>query len=250
MSTVSITERRAVFGFPDIWDEVYTAYEDDFRAIDALLETANKVIAAAPQSQEDVQELLRVFTKINSEAMRDVLILAGNKRGTGAMKIVRTMFETSITAEYLEKNPAEVQDYFDFAHVGTRRSAQGVAPGKLTSEQMKEVEANYEGVKGRFTNSKGRIRNSWSAKTLKEMANELNRTALYELIYGASSDLSHVNVMGVIAHELDWTKESLRTAHGCLLQTVCSLFNVSRIEDLRGRINSSIADFERVRGLK
>jgi hypothetical protein len=33
------------------------------------------------------------------------------RRGVGAMKVARSRFEVSITAEYLEKNPAETDLY-------------------------------------------------------------------------------------------------------------------------------------------
>jgi hypothetical protein len=55
---------------------------------------------------------MRALTSINVTSMSDVLILTGNGRGTGAMKVARSMYEVSVTAEYLEKNPNEADPLF------------------------------------------------------------------------------------------------------------------------------------------
>lgn len=219
-------DKTAVFGFPDIWEQAYKAYEHIFRAIDKLAELTVKVIDATVGCQEDVQQVLRALTQVNSGGMSDVLILAGNKRGSGAMKVARSMFEVSITAEYLEKNPKASHDYLDFTYVLVWRWVQN-SPGKLTASEKQRSEAEFNRVKARFTNSKGRVQNNWSARSLKEMADAIGRTALYEVIYGAGSMLHHVNPLGLIGHEADWVAEGLRIAHGSLLQTVCSLYNTS-----------------------
>jgi hypothetical protein len=59
-------DKLAVFGFPRVWDEVYKAYEDIFRAIDKLTEVTSKVIAATEGCQEDVQQVLRALTQVTS----------------------------------------------------------------------------------------------------------------------------------------------------------------------------------------
>ena len=56
-------------------------------------------------------EVLRALTSVNNAGMTDVVILTGNRRGVGAMKVARSMFEVSITAEFLRKNPAETDLY-------------------------------------------------------------------------------------------------------------------------------------------
>lgn len=219
-------DKTAVFGFPGVWHEVFKSYEQIFRAVDKLTELTGKVIDATAGCQEDVQQVLRALTQVNSGGMNDVLILAGNKRGSGAMKVARSMFEVSITAEYLEKNPKASHDYLDFTYVLVWRWVQN-SPGKLTASEMQRSEAEYNRVKARFTNSKGRVQNNWSTRSLKEMADAVGRTALYEVMYRAGSMLHHVNPLGLIGHEADWIAEGLRIAHGSLLQTACSLYNVS-----------------------
>jgi len=47
----------------------------------------------------------------------EVIVLCGNGCGAGAMKVVRGMYEAQWTAEYLRRNPNEVDDYLDFLKI-------------------------------------------------------------------------------------------------------------------------------------
>jgi hypothetical protein len=61
------------------------------------------LIKATQDDKSDLVEVLRALTSVNDAGMTDVVILTGNQRGVGAMKVARSMFEVSITAEYLGK---------------------------------------------------------------------------------------------------------------------------------------------------
>jgi hypothetical protein len=157
------------------------------------------------------------------------------------------MFEVSLMAEYLENNPREALDYLDFAVVLAWRWEQKYSSGKLTPKQIQEAEAEYNRVSPRFTDSKGKVRNNWTTKTIKQIADEIGRSDLYNLVYSLASALHHVNSAGLIAHELDWVAESLRVAHGSFLQTLASLFNVSDIGNLSVKIKAAVSGFDSLR---
>lgn len=60
--------------------------------------------------------------------------------------------------------------------------------------------------------------------------------------------LHHVNVGGLIGHEMNWDAEALRIGHGALLQTVATLYNVHNTTGtgFGEKINGLIKDFDRV----
>jgi hypothetical protein len=145
------------------------------------------------------------------------------------MKIVRGMFETSILAEYLRRNPNEVSDYVDFGAVLAWRrlhTLKGEKRDKMTSEQVKRLEDEYDSVKARFTTN-GRERNNWTTKSLRKMAEELSRSESYNLVYGLACSLHHANFEGLLGyHEMKngklemtgppslvWTGAALVAAH-------------------------------------
>lgn len=235
-------EQSAVFGFPSFWDETYQTHQDVFRAIDRLTGIADQITLAALGSSDELKQVLCALTQVSSTAMRDVIILAGNRRGTGAMKVARSMFEVALTAEYLEKHPRDVNDYLDFSTIRSyeweRRHSE------LSAEQATQLEAEFRSVKSRFTNAKGQLRKTWTTKSIKDIADELGRSDLYEIMYAAASDIHHVNVVGLISHEFDWLIESLRVAHGSLLQTVTSLYNVCQFPDFAKKVKDALAEFD------
>lgn len=242
-------EPRAIFGLTDIWDSIFKQHEADFRSIGDLRSVARELISATKDSTQELVQVLNALTQICSETMFDVLLLAGNNRGAGAMKIARGMFEISVICAYLEKNPNEVEAYLAFSKVEAWRHLQAVEkydPGVVSLELMKQAESEYNLVKSRFLNAAGRVQFRWTSKTIRQMAGHIGILNIYEIAYGPASELHHMPLTGIIAHELDWLREALFVSHGSLLQAVVSLYNVhdETATDLRGRINDVVADFK------
>jgi uncharacterized protein DUF5677 len=108
------------FGFEDFWPQASKEYADVFHVIARLIAVVNEALEAAEKKRSGLLELSVIsLVRATGFAMNDVLILCGNGSGISAMKIVRGMFETSILAEYLRRNPNEISDYVDFGG-GTR----------------------------------------------------------------------------------------------------------------------------------
>ena len=242
----------AIFAFPAVWDEVFKEYADVYRAIDKVQLIVPDLIKATQDDKSELMVVLRSLTSANDMSMTDVVILTGNRRGVGSMKIARSMFEVSITAGYLEKNPAATDLYLDFTHITSWRYVQGyerMYPGEVSAEHKREAEAQYNRVKGKFEKN-GKVRNNWSGKDLKEMAEAIgpDRADLYDIVYRLGSDLHHVSIMGLIGHELKWEAEALRVGHGTLLQTLVSLYNAYHKAgtEFRDRIDELAKEFDRV----
>jgi len=245
-----MNDPRAVFGFPNVWDETFRAYEPRFRAIDKLQALSSELVSATNDHKQKLVNILNVLTQISTRSMTDIVILIGNKRDASAMKIARSMFEVDIIAGYLEKNPQEVDAYSEFSLVQTWRymeNSERHSPGGIPPEFKKQAEAEYNRVKARFTDAKGRIWNTFSGKSIRAMAKELVRLDHYETAYSAASDLHHMSFVGIIGHELDWSREALDVAHGSLLQTVASLYNVSLPAGFHEKLTVAITEFNSVR---
>jgi uncharacterized protein DUF5677 len=128
-------ERRAIFGNPSVWDSIFKTYENAFLAIEDLRAIAADLIAVTRDGKQELVQVQSALTQLCSESMLDVLLLVGNNRGAGAMKIARGMFEISIISEYLEKNPSKVHDYLQFGSVEALRHMQTVEkyfPGRVS----------------------------------------------------------------------------------------------------------------------
>jgi hypothetical protein len=167
-----MSDKPAVFGFPKVWNDAFKDLANVYTAIDKVQEVAADLVKSTQDDKSDLLEVLRTLTSANSVSMTDVIILTGNRRGVGAMKVARSIFEVSITAEYLEKNPGKTDLFLDFAHVASWRYLQAydqMNPGKLSAEHKREAENQYNRVKAKFEKNR-KVRNNWSGKNLKEMA--------------------------------------------------------------------------------
>src|SRR5208283_5139647 len=166
---------KAIFGIPSVWDSTFETHESIFRAVEDLRSIAKDLVAVTKDSPQELVQVQCALTQICSESMFDVLLLVGNQRGAGGMKIARGMFEISVISEYLEKNPNEVHDYLDFSNVEALRHLQTVekySPGRVSPELMQQAEAEYNRVKSRFSNAKGNVQLRWADKSIKQMADE------------------------------------------------------------------------------
>jgi hypothetical protein len=231
------------FGFPAFWQRANELYAGFFEAAKALEDPQYRMFKAAEaKAQQPVEKVVYFLTRVTAIGFSDVVILAANGCGVGAMKIGRGMFESSVVAEYLRRKPEAVEHYIDFGYVlqwrryeWLRGFVPGVAGG-MDAQTVKDLEANYNRVKPKFTNGK-RVRSQWSTRSIGEMAREIGRGKEYDLTYSLSSSMHHANAEGILAHvkakrdtfALDappseaWVREALGSAHVCMLLALDTL---------------------------
>lgn len=170
------------------------------------------------------------------------------------MKIVRGMYESRWTAEYLRRNPNEVQDYVEFGKVIAWRRvrfSQKHFPGRITEKLERSVEDEYNKVKARFTRPNGTVRQEWSSKRVREIAKDIGRENEYELPYSLACSIHHANFEGLLSHfdfndeeampepppSAVWIDRALLAAHTNLLFALdtlnecCKLNLPTQIED-------------------
>jgi hypothetical protein len=202
-----LTKRAgAVFGFEDFWPKVYAQCKQQFHAIDDLIRLANEMVHLAEDSAAaPVENVTYALTGATLTGACEVVLLCGNGCGVGAMKIVRGMYESRWTAEYLRRHPKEVEDYLEFSKILLWRRlnwTQGYNQNKargVSSNQMKKAEDEYNRVKARFTDGKGRVRFQWSKKTIGAIAKEIGREKEYDLPYAIACSIHHANFEGLSA---------------------------------------------------
>jgi len=88
------------------------------------------------------------------EEFGEVLVLGGNGYGTGALKIVRGMFERMVTLSHLIRNPQDLNLWADFGDVNDHKLANAsitaLGQGAVSDEVMKEIERRYALVKKNY----------------------------------------------------------------------------------------------------
>ncbi len=197
-------ERPITFGFEEFWTVVYGHYQKQFGAISDLMGLANEMVQAAEnKAAEPVEMVSHELTRATMAGACDVLLLCGNGCGLGAMKIVRGMYESRWTAEYLRRNPEEVEEYIDFGLIMSWRRYEWLRDNipdqvkDLSPESVKKVEDGYNKVKDGFADKKGRIRDRWSKKSIRKMAEEIGCGKEYVFPYSIACSMHHANAEGL-----------------------------------------------------
>lgn len=131
---------------------------------------------------------------------------------THGFAVARTMFETDVTAHYITKSPHErTRQYILFEHVLKKRAmdacrkhresadpswrdAMEVEWQGVWSEREQDIEAKFAEVVPLFTGRNGRLHNSWSGKSIKKLAAEVDHEEAYDTFYAQLSSFTHGDV--------------------------------------------------------
>ncbi len=241
MLPVPEQERRVTFGFEEFWPVAYKEYKQQFDAITDLMALGNEMLQTAEKKvAEPVEVVVCELTRATIAGAIDVILLCGNGCGPGAMKIVRGMFESRWTAEYLRLNANEIEDYVEFGKILSWRRYQWLRDNipdrvkHLSPEDVKKIEDEYNQVKARFTNSKGRERFQWSTKSIGKMAEEIGRRKEYDFPYSIACSIHHANIEGLkavsdVPPSIAWIKEALVTAHANLWSALSTLNDICNL---------------------
>jgi len=197
------------FGYPEFWPQAYAQFQLQFESIKGLMELGFEMLKAAEAKvAEPSKNLICDLVRVTLTAACEVIVLCGNGCGAGAVKIVRGMFESQWTAEYLRRHPEEAENYVEFSKVILWRKLRWLrenTPDKARSipeEVTKRIEDEFDQVKMRFSNGKGKVRWEWSEKSIRKIADDIGRGKQYELPYAISCSIHHGNFEGLLAHFL------------------------------------------------
>ncbi len=231
-----------VFGHPEMWKKAHHKYHDFFTVLPKLQGALNGLINAAYDPITKPQRAILGLASLSMISMLELVTLVGNGLAQGGMKILRSMLEYGINAEYLRRNPEEVDDFIEWNWVegykllNYMRDHMPDTFAKLAPEKITESEQEYKRVKPRFEyetrSGKRKIQGSWCSLNLAERAIRTDSTESYKLIYPLTSGLLHGSVAGMALHyspeedthrlavppSLEWSGEALIGGHGLALR--------------------------------
>lgn len=188
-------------GFPGFQKEMLQTHEPLFAAARSFLQIGQKMMTVPVSGQHVVKQI----TQMVANSMESVLLLLSNGCGIDGLRIARTMFEAAVAINYLDRHQELVHDFVDYRwviqkkHYDYLRTQPSDKIQSLAPEKIAEMESNYERVKGRFTDRKGRMRNSWCKANLREMAKEINKESMYGGLYPFGSSMTHTDILAVEA---------------------------------------------------
>ena len=241
---------RRVFGFPDFWSVVETEYPRFFEVSPKTLTAMHSIADKAYPNPEPYQRAIINLSMLAGISLTEVVTLTVNGLGHGAMRIVRSLLETSINMEYFRLRPDEFQNYKEWYHVEKFKEKEYlrenivVAFQQLTPETVREIEENFTRVRARFQRADGSLRRFWCSLDLAARSSLTGHQEAYRLINPLASSFVHETMYGMMRHfdagkdvhrvevppTLDWATQALSGAHDCMIRVVKTLAQTFNVE--------------------
>lgn len=243
-----MADSRIVFGFPDFSPRVAEAFPKFFQVVDRAASSLDGILTRAYPELDPVQNVLLNLGILAANGVTELITLAGNGFGPGAMKIARTVLETTINAEYLRLFPDECDDYLDWHWVEQYKLLAYMRenmPSRASElPQIAGTEAEFNRVRSRFQRPNGELRGGWCRLDLGARAAKTGFQGPYKLIQPLASRLIHGTIGGLAMHRnaaddtvrigvppsLNFCKEALLEGHACLLRIIGTLSKSLRAE--------------------
>jgi hypothetical protein len=155
------------------------------KAIQNLYRTAELVFLRSMSSNKPADRVGFYLGRICVEEFSEILVLAGNGHGIGALKILRGMYERAVTSAYILANPDKAAAFLEYDKVNKHKAYEhakklGRYGPKLKRETIKRIEDDYQAVKPMFLTG-SRVRGSWTTLDTASLAQKTG--AGYEQLY-------------------------------------------------------------------
>lgn len=213
------------------------------------------------------------------EDFNEIITLCANGLSTGAMKILRGMFERAVYVCYFQKHEDEVKSFWDFYWIDQRKLTSDIEkeyPGTFSKEKLAEAESKYNEVKESFqvpvcrecripeceACKKTRTNYSWSKKDIVSMAKEVKFdpftiTGAYyipmqETHPKASAIIRRINLREDNTIDYDdnpkpsQDESTLVCAHWLVLKTLEVMQETFNIEAMKEPIQECLSDFKKI----
>ena len=145
-----------IVGFPEFHDSVVQQYPVFFETIPALQKALNDLAGEGYEDITSEHHLILNLGILAGVTMMELILLAVNGFGPGALKTARSLLEASVTAEYLRLHPEHYEDFIEFHHIERFREVAFLkeylpdAYGALEPEFVQHLEAEMHRVRDRF----------------------------------------------------------------------------------------------------
>jgi hypothetical protein len=203
-------------GRPKEWEHFYRTNAKYAASINGMLNLATKVFSAPAISQEQVRRVGFFLGRLCAEEFNEILVLAGNGYGVGALKLLRGMYERAVTAAYIFRNPEQADIFVKYHEIHQHKALVhlkrlGGSTEMPDAETIATIEANYQKAKTEFTDevcgkchAKG-VRHSWTKVNTADMAVAVSKgySALYyDAFYKPTLEL-HTTTASILTRIVD-----------------------------------------------
>lgn len=256
------------FGDRKIQEDFISRYLPFIKTFKNMKLACDVAISKTPTETLESRLMLYLARMVFDDDFGSVFTLCASGFSTGAMQILRGMFERTVTLCYLKKHLDQTHLFLNYYWVDSKKHGEAVEkefPGKMRKEDLEEIRAQYDRVKKDYEITDcekcgtKRINISWSKINLVEMAREVGFD--YSLIhagYYRPMEETHPKVGAVLRRiqskgdegvtynggpKPEEDKDTLLMAHWLVLKALSVLRDTLNIEALKEPLEKCESDF-------
>jgi hypothetical protein len=161
------TSPTPVFGRPEFAKTIQAEFPRLFEVLPRASAALNDLTGRGCENPQPHQRVVLNLGLLAGISMVELVTLAGNGLGQGAMKICRTLMETAVNAEYLRLNPGELDDYLNWSWVEKNKELNFIKESLpqllpvIARETIDKIENEFRAVHHRYEKQNGDLRSSW-----------------------------------------------------------------------------------------
>jgi hypothetical protein len=261
-------DKQFIFGYREEW-QAFESRNAKFMARFPNLKAALDVafLRAFATSGPEARTIF-MLGRLCSEEFFEILLLAANGYGYGALKLLRSLFERAITLAYLSENPGEVDAFLDYHAVAQYKLMKALqdtfGPDALPKDKADETGRTYQRLKDAYlitdcaTCKTKRVNHTWHKLDVVSMAKKTAFGALLVPAYYVPLAHAHSTV-GALLARLEDTDDggmgfnpdlqpkqadlALQLAHNIMLGVIETQKNFFKLDALDQPLQTCLQDF-------
>jgi Family of unknown function (DUF5677) len=260
-----------IYGFPEEckkFDERHPLWKEVMQN----LQQAFNLAFAEQQTKGPKDRLVYCFGRLCVEDFMEILLVCYHGYGAAASKLLRSMYELTVTLYYLHEHPDEADIFMDYHLVQQNklldRLIETFGESILPAKDVAEIRRKAAEVKNDFmvpvcdhSGAEMRLRHSWNKLDFVAMAKKAGAIGTL-IVPGYFLPLRHAHpTFGGLAERLeivdgaiginpdsqpDLADRSLQTAHNCLIVALEVQKNYFKIAGLENPLQECLRDWVRI----
>jgi hypothetical protein len=260
----------SLYGFADACSDFDRRHPHWSAVMSRLWDAMNLAFSRTQVMDSQLEKFVYFYGNLIVEDFMELFLMAANGYGYGAMKLLRSMYEHTVTLKYLHDHPDELQAFFDFDRVQQYRLMKPIletfGESVMPTDIVSETERRYAEVKDKFmvesckskTCNERRVGHTWSkldfvsmAKTTGAIGSVIVPGYFIPLRHAHSTLRAMMERLGNRDEHLGFERESqaneadqaLMTAHNCVLVALEIQDERFKIPGLKSAIENCVRDW-------
>ena len=185
---LSSDEDQLTVGLPSEWSQFKKRHRLFLERLHNLTEAMNAAFARVLPPCEGWDKFIFSMGRVCVEDFWELSVLAGNGYGIGALKLLRPLYERTVTLLYLYQNPTLYEDFLDWEYVAVYKLHQAAISSDygaelISTEEREKVKELYSSVKPKFMVKscdcgRQRLNHSWAKIDIPSMAKKTELAGL------------------------------------------------------------------------